>query len=91
MYRLILALVISLMTTSCGYITWATKGATSTLVIPNEYLERCPRDLPDAESGDKLAIQENKKAIQKQYHKCVDKDDALIYELLKQGVKGDGK
>ena len=57
-------------------------------MIPGEYLERCQRDLPDAKDGSKETIQENRKESQRLYHKCVDKDDALIYELLKQGVKG---
>lgn len=70
---------------------WATKGATSTLVIPSEYLERCPVDLPPLLEGSKEAMQENRKATQLQYHQCAQKDDALIYELLKQGVKGTKK
>lgn len=88
MYRMALALMISLALTSCSYLTGVTKGATLTLVIPSEYLERCPRNLPELKEASKEALQENRKETQLQYHRCVDKDDALIYELLKQGVKG---
>jgi len=57
-------------------------------VIPSEYLAHCPRDLPELKSGDEKSIQINRKETQLQYHRCADKDDALIEELEKQGVKG---
>lgn len=88
MYRLACALMICLALTSCGSLTRVTKGQISTLIIPKEYLVKCQRDLPDAVDGSKLAIQENHKDQQGMYHRCADKDDALVDELIKQGVKG---
>ena len=86
MYRLALALMICLAMTSCGFTTRATN--VQTLVIPKAYLVKCPRDLPDAVSGNKEDVQRNHKDHQQIYHQCATKDDALIDELTKQGVKG---
>lgn len=88
MYRLVLALMISLMLTSCAFTTWVTRGSLPTLSIPSEYLVKCPDKLPDVTSGDKESVQQNRKDHQRLYHKCREKDDALIDELTKQGVKG---
>jgi len=44
--------------------------------------------LPDAASGSKEDVQQNRKDHQAIYHRCATKDDALIDELTKQGVKG---
>lgn len=60
----------------------------STLVIPKQYLEKCPDKLPDLKEGSKEAMQDNHKQEQLQYHRCAIKDGALIDELTKQGVKG---
>ncbi len=57
-------------------------------MIPSKYLEPCAHELPELTDGSELAIQENRKETQRAYFKCVDKDDALIQELTKQGVKG---
>ena len=86
MFRLALALTICLALTSCGYLTKATN--VQTLVIPKEYLVKCQQDLPDAASGSKEDIQQNRKDHQAIYHRCAIKDGALIDELTKQGVKG---
>ncbi|WEU67298.1 hypothetical protein [Xanthomonas phage JGB6] len=87
MYRLVFALMICLTMTNCAFTTRAIKGQTATLEIPSDYLVKCPRDLPDAVSGKKEDIQANKKDVQQTYHSCRIKDDALIDELQKQGVK----
>ncbi len=64
------------------------KGATSTLVIQSEYLEKCPDTLPELTDASKEAIQNNRKETQRVYFKCSDKQGALVDELIKQGVKG---
>jgi hypothetical protein len=66
----------------------AMKGENSTLALPNEYLIKCQEDLPDLKKGDKESVQLHNKEVQTIYHKCSDKDAALIDELHKQGVKG---
>lgn len=88
MFRLALALMISLALTSCAFGTWGLKGTTPTLQIPSEYLVKCQKDLPELLTGDKLAVQQNNQDKQAIYHKCRLKDDALVDELTKQGVKG---
>ena len=88
MFRMVCALTISLALTSCAFGTWGTRGTLPTLVINKEYLVKCPRDLPELKQGDKESVQLNHKAVQEQYHRCANKDDALVDELIKQGVKG---
>ena len=85
MYRLAIAVCLALMSCACS--TMATKGATSTLVIPPAYMEKCPDQLPDLTDPSKEALQENRKETQRVYFKCSDKHGALVDELQKQGVK----
>lgn len=54
------------------------------LVIPSAYRQSCPRDLPDLTSGKKPAVQSWVKRIQKTYHDCASRLDALLLELEKQ-------
>ena len=88
MYRLILALTLSLMLTSCAFGSKGLRGTVPTLTIPSEYLIKCPAVLPILELGSKEAAQDNNQERTRMYHWCRQKDDALIDELLKQGVKG---
>lgn len=56
--------------------------------IPKQYMTACPTDLPDATDGSKIAIQQNHKAQQAQYHDCASDHNALIGALERQGIKG---
>jgi hypothetical protein len=79
-----------LMTSSCAFLTGATRGPRSSdLSIPEELLDKgnCPKDLEDATNGSEKEIQRVTKSHQRQYHKCRRYDHALIDTLLDQGVK----
>lgn len=82
MFQKVFALTICLTLTSCGFSTLVTP------TIPKQYLVKCDVTLPDAKSGSKQDIQDNRKEHQGLYHTCAHRHNGLVDELEAQGIKG---
>lgn len=57
-------------------------------MVPSAFLVKCDLKLPDAEAGDRLTLQRNRKEHQRIYFECASNHNDLVDSLEKQGVSG---